>query len=178
MGKFMYFFKLLNLLSLTYPVKEKVKKKTTFYPTVSFIFIVKNCESKVSNEILKLFSFSRSYKGFCEIIFVDNGSEDCTYEIGYATLKVAFKKWPKLRVKILRQPHEVNLRNTASLGAKAALGQIVTFILCGNLTKEDLDLKVFELRSRNAFIFDLDYPKQIEAFDIFLKKLLTNESAL
>jgi len=55
---------------------------------VSFIVLAYNEERSVSRCIASLFKCAEKYAGLCEIIVVDDGSKDYTYEIAWSTIKL------------------------------------------------------------------------------------------
>jgi len=89
------------------------KPKSIFKPSVSIIVPAYNCEKLIPMFLTSLFKSAAQYMGFCEIIVVDDGSSDHTYEMAWATIQECRRKWPHVNGKIVR--------HTAKLGGKQAL---------------------------------------------------------
>ncbi|NWF86197.1 glycosyltransferase, partial [Candidatus Bathyarchaeota archaeon] len=54
---------------------------------VSLIAPAYNEERNISRCLESLFKCAENYPGPCEIIVVDDGSNDCTYEVAWATIE-------------------------------------------------------------------------------------------
>lgn len=99
-----------------------------FYPMVSFVVPAFNEEENVKRCMVSLFKCTESYAGNCEIIVVDDGSTDLTYEAAWATARILRAEYPRVRCKISR--HMMNLGKTEALrtGVNRALGQIIAVV--------------------------------------------------
>ncbi|MEM3378144.1 MAG: glycosyltransferase family 2 protein [Candidatus Bathyarchaeia archaeon] len=108
--------------------KSHAEAKQTFYPMVSFVVPAYNEEKHIANCITSLFRCAENYRGNCEIIVVDDGSTDYTYEVAWATAKMHHAKNPRVRYKITR--HMVNLGKAEALktGVNKALGQLIAVV--------------------------------------------------
>jgi cellulose synthase/poly-beta-1,6-N-acetylglucosamine synthase-like glycosyltransferase len=95
------------------------------YPMVSLIIPAYNEEKNVEHCITSLFKCSRNYHGLCEIIVVDDGSKDYTYEIAWATIEMNRRKYPQVRGKVVR--HSANLGKVEAIktGLDRALGGLI-----------------------------------------------------
>jgi len=60
---------------------RRVKPKREFYPMVSFVVPAYNQEKNVARCVTSLFRCAEKYGGNCEVIVVDDGSSDFTYEV-------------------------------------------------------------------------------------------------
>ena len=110
---------------------RNVKKSgETFDPTVSFIVPLFNKEEEVVSCIEKLFSYASGYGGFVEIFLIDNGSQDQTYEIAYAAIEVNKRRFPRLRVKLIRLTTRLELSEIVELCSRSALGQKMAIVRC------------------------------------------------
>lgn len=108
--------------------RKKKLKKTAYYPTVSLIVPAYNEEKLISRCIKSLFSSAANYPSLCEIIVVDDGSTDYTYEIAWATIQRCRELWPHIRGKVVR--HCVNLGKAEAIrtGVNKALGELVATV--------------------------------------------------
>jgi biofilm PGA synthesis N-glycosyltransferase PgaC len=108
--------------------KQNQKIKRQWYPMVSFVVPAYNEEKNISRCIKSLFKCAEKYPSTCEIIIVDDGSRDCTYEIAWASIKLNRRENPKTRGKIVR--HSANLGKIEAIktGVDRALGNLVTIV--------------------------------------------------
>jgi cellulose synthase/poly-beta-1,6-N-acetylglucosamine synthase-like glycosyltransferase len=104
------------------------KAKRSSYPMVSFVVPAFNEEKNVSRCIKSLFKCAEKYNGLCEIIAVDDGSTDYTYEVAWASIELNRRRHPQVRGKVVR--HSVNLGKVEAIrtGASRALGSIIAVV--------------------------------------------------
>ncbi|MDI6806058.1 MAG: glycosyltransferase family 2 protein [Candidatus Bathyarchaeia archaeon] len=107
---------------------KKNKVKRLYYPMVSFIVPAYNEERNVSRCIKSLFKCAEKYGGLCEIIVVDDGSKDYTYEIAWSAIKLYQKKHPQVHGKVVR--HSANLGKVEAIktGMDKALGSLIAVV--------------------------------------------------
>jgi cellulose synthase/poly-beta-1,6-N-acetylglucosamine synthase-like glycosyltransferase len=115
-------------LIATYTRIKQGRLKKPHYPMVSFIVPAYNEERNVSRCINSLYKCVEKYHGSCEIIVVDDGSTDYTYEIAWATVELNRKKHPSTRAKIVR--HTANLGKVEAIktGLSKALGNLIAIV--------------------------------------------------
>lgn len=108
--------------------KARAEARQTFYPMVSFVVPAYNEEKHIVKCMNSLFRCAENYQGNCEIIVVDDGSTDYTYEIAWATADMLHAKNPRVHCKITR--HMVNLGKAEALktGVNKALGQLIAVV--------------------------------------------------
>ena len=108
--------------------RQHTQTKTEFYPMVSFVVPAYNEEENVARCMTSLFKCAENYSGNCEIIVVDDGSKDYTYEMAYSTAKTLHNKHPRVHCKVTR--HMINLGKTEALktGINKALGQVIAVV--------------------------------------------------
>ncbi|MGQ9552401.1 MAG: glycosyltransferase [Candidatus Bathycorpusculaceae bacterium] len=99
-----------------------------FYPKVSIIVPAYNQERNVSRCIGSLFKCAEKYKGLCEIILVDDGSSDYTYEVAWSAIEFNRRRQPQVRGKVVR--HSANLGKIEALrtGVNKALGSLIAIV--------------------------------------------------
>jgi biofilm PGA synthesis N-glycosyltransferase PgaC len=98
------------------------------YPMVSFIVPAYNEERSVSRCIQSLFKCAEKYAGLCEIIVVDDGSKDYTYEIAWSTIKLYQKRYPKVRGKVVRHSSNLGKVEAIKTGMDKALGSLIAVV--------------------------------------------------
>jgi cellulose synthase/poly-beta-1,6-N-acetylglucosamine synthase-like glycosyltransferase len=108
--------------------KRRVKPKHTFYPMVSFVVPAYNQENNVARCITSLFKCAEKYDGNCEVIVVDDGSSDYTYEVAWSAVQLGRRVNPRVRGKVVR--HSANLGKIEALrtGVNPALGGLVAIV--------------------------------------------------
>jgi len=116
------------IVAAVFARKKRAQIKCGFYPMVSFVVPAYNEEANVARCITSLFQCAQHYQGNCEIIIVDDGSTDYTYEVAYSTAKTLHAQHPRIRCKVSR--HTMNLGKTEALktGINKALGQVIAVV--------------------------------------------------
>ena len=107
---------------------KKEEKHDNRYPSISFIIPAHNEEKTIHQCISSVFESASNYFGLSEIIVIDDGSKDYTYEIAWAALEINRRKHPNIRTKIVR--HSTNLGKIEAIktGVNRALGELVAII--------------------------------------------------
>jgi cellulose synthase/poly-beta-1,6-N-acetylglucosamine synthase-like glycosyltransferase len=108
--------------------KHNSNGKQEFYPMVSFIVPAYNEEKNITRCVTSLFQCAEKYNGNCEIVIVDDGSTDYTYEIAFSTAKTLHSQHPRVTCKVSR--HMMNLGKIEALktGINKALGQVIAVV--------------------------------------------------
>ncbi|MEM2119220.1 MAG: glycosyltransferase family 2 protein, partial [Candidatus Bathyarchaeia archaeon] len=108
--------------------KKHDTAKQVFYPMVSLIVPAYNEEKNVSRCITSLFKCSEKYSGLVEIIVVDDGSTDYTYEFAWATLSTHRKMHPHVRGRVVRHCANLGKVEAIKTGVNNALGSIIAIV--------------------------------------------------
>ncbi|KON33984.1 MAG: hypothetical protein AC479_02265 [miscellaneous Crenarchaeota group-6 archaeon AD8-1] len=108
--------------------KKQLTQKQAFYPMVSFIIPAYNQEKNIGLCINSLYKSAAKYSGLTEILVIDDGSSDYTYEIAWSAIHDNHSKYPKISGKVIR--HSLNLGKIASLhtGVNRALGGLIGIV--------------------------------------------------
>jgi biofilm PGA synthesis N-glycosyltransferase PgaC len=130
--------------------KRHVEAKCSFYPLVSFIVPAYNQEKNVSRCVTSLFRCAEKYAGLCEIIVVDDGSSDRTYEVAWSALKLGRGGHPRVRGKVVR--HSVNLGKIDALrtGVNRVLGSVIAIVDADSEWTSDTLLKLVDYKLSNG----------------------------
>lgn len=98
------------------------------YPMVSLVVPAYEEEEKISRCINSLFKCTEEYEGLCEIIIVDDGSADFTYEVAWSAIKLNRRRFPRVHGKVVR--HSVNLGKVEAVktGVSKVLGGIIAIV--------------------------------------------------
>lgn len=115
-------------LIATYTRIKQSKIKKPSYPMVSFIVPAYNEEQNVSRCISSLFKCAEKYDGLCEIIVVDDGSTDYTYEVAWATIELNRKRHSATRAKIVRHTSNLGKIEAVKTGVGKALGNLIAIV--------------------------------------------------
>jgi biofilm PGA synthesis N-glycosyltransferase PgaC len=104
------------------------RRKMPFYPAVSFVVPALNEERTLPGCIDSLFRCAAEYPGPAEVIVVDDGSEDNSYEVAYASMQLNTGRNRRVRGRVIR--HMANLGKVEALrtGVNCALGQVVAVV--------------------------------------------------
>jgi len=129
---------------------QKKGAKQLWYPMVSFVVPAYNEEKNVSRCIKSLFKCTEKYAGLCEIIVVDDGSSDYTYEIAWATTELNRRRYPQVRGKVVR--HSANLGKVEAIrtGLDRALGSLIAVVDADSCWMPDTLVKLVDYMFLNG----------------------------
>jgi biofilm PGA synthesis N-glycosyltransferase PgaC len=107
---------------------QHAQTKTDFYPMVSFIIPAYNQEKNVARCVTSLFKCAEKYPGNCEIIVVDDGSKDYTYEVAWSAAQLNRYKQPRVRSKVVRHSSNLGKIEALKTGINSTLGGLVAIV--------------------------------------------------
>jgi hypothetical protein len=110
------------------PAITPAKKIDDSYGMASFVVPTYNEEDKISQRIADVFEMAAHHKGPSEIIIVDDGSNDNTYEMVSAAVNLNRKKHPRITAKVVRHSARLGKAEAIRTGRNKALGEIVTTV--------------------------------------------------
>jgi cellulose synthase/poly-beta-1,6-N-acetylglucosamine synthase-like glycosyltransferase len=152
---------------------EKELQKDNRYPSISFIIPAYNEEENIRQCITSVFKSASNYFGLSEIIVVDDGSTDYTYEIAWATLETNRKKYPNIRGKIVR--HSANLGKIEAIrtGTNKALSELIAIIDADSTWKpETLEMLISYMNSEaKSAVTGYVHPKNGNSPCVILQQL-------
>lgn len=108
--------------------KVQTQPKSIFKPSLSIIVPAHNCERLIPLCLTSLFKSTALYLGFCEIIVIDDGSSDNTYEIAWATIQECKRKWPQVSGKVVRHTAKLGRSQAIKTGVNKAFGTVIAII--------------------------------------------------
>ena len=106
--------------TLTQPVKTDQDRT---FPMISLIVSAYNQETTITHSIRSLFKCASDYRGPCEIVLVDDGSTDDTYESAWATLDSMHKELPNIRTRAIKHMTHLGKTEAARTGSNKAMGE-------------------------------------------------------
>jgi biofilm PGA synthesis N-glycosyltransferase PgaC len=108
--------------------KTKHKTERPFYSMVSFITPAYNEEKNIARCIQSIFKCAEKYDGLCEIIVVDDGSTDHTYEIASSAIAANTRKYPRVRGKVIRHSANVGKAQALETGLTKSQGDLIAVV--------------------------------------------------
>jgi len=115
------------------PVR-KPTKPAKGYEMVSFVVPAHNEESTISQRIADAYERAASHVGPSEIIVVDDGSVDNTYEAAWSAIESNRKKWPNITAKVVKLSSTLGKEEAVRIGRDKATGEIVETVNGNMLT--------------------------------------------
>jgi hypothetical protein len=95
------------------------------YAMVSFVVPVHNEETVISQHIARAFGRAAGRVGPSEIIVVDDGSVDNTFEAAWMAVESNRTKWPNIPVKVVKLSSNMGREEAVRVGRSKATGEIV-----------------------------------------------------
>jgi cellulose synthase/poly-beta-1,6-N-acetylglucosamine synthase-like glycosyltransferase len=95
---------------------------------VSFVVPAYNEEKNIMHCLNSLFECAANFRGSSEIIIIDDGSTDNTYEIAWATINSTHRKSGDIRAKIVRHTANLGKAETLRTGVNKAMGEYVAIV--------------------------------------------------
>jgi len=117
----------------TPPSIKAAEKVIEGYGMASFIVPAHNEENSIFQRIANAFENAARHKGTSEIIVVDDGSDDNTYEMAWAAVKLNREKHPSIPAKVVRHSTKLGKAEAILTGRNKASGEIIT-VFNGNAT--------------------------------------------
>lgn len=93
------------------------------YPMISLVVSAYNQEMTIAHGLKSLFKCASDYRGPCEIVLVDDGSTDGTYEAAWATLDSMRKELPNIRARAIKHMTHLGKTEAARTGSNKATGE-------------------------------------------------------
>ncbi len=116
------------VLAAAFARKRHIESKRAFYPMVSFVVPAYDQEKNVTRCVASLFKCAEKYDGNCEIIIIDDGSNDYTYEVAWAAVELGRRDNPRVRGKVVRHSANIGKIEALRTGVNCALGGLVAIV--------------------------------------------------
>ncbi len=114
--------------------KRKVEKRETVaeiihaFPMVSLVTTAHNQEQNILSCIKSLFKCALNYRGPSEIIIVDDGSTDDTYQSAWSAIGSLQKESPQIRARVLKHMAHLGEQEAVRTGANKAMGEYLALV--------------------------------------------------
>lgn len=108
--------------------RREIKKGAPIYPGISFVVPAFNEERLISRCVLSLFKCAAKYLGRSEIIVVDDGSTDYTYETAWSTIEKYQRYVPQVTAKVVRHSGNLGRAEAIRTGLNKAMMEIVCVV--------------------------------------------------
>jgi cellulose synthase/poly-beta-1,6-N-acetylglucosamine synthase-like glycosyltransferase len=95
------------------------------YEMVSFVVPARNEGSTISQRIADVYERAVNHVGTSEIIVVDDGSVDDTYEAAWSAIESNRRKWPNIPAKVVKLSSTLGKEEAIRFGRSKATGEIV-----------------------------------------------------
>lgn len=98
------------------------------FPMVSFVVSSHNQEPSISHSIKNLFKCASDYRGPSEIIIIDDGSTDHTYESAWIAIDSLRKELPSIRANVIKHMARLGRTEVVKTGANKAMGEYLALV--------------------------------------------------
>jgi len=107
---------------------EIITEASHVFPMVSLIAPVYNQEQNIASFIKGLFNCASNYRGPSEIIIVDDGSTDKTYESAWTAMGSIHKEQPNIRAQVIKHMSHLGRAEAVKTGANKAMGEYLALL--------------------------------------------------
>jgi len=108
--------------------QEGIVRISRSFPMVSFVIQVHNQEQSISCCVKSLFNCALDYRGPSEIIIVDDGSTDDTYQSAWSAIGSLQKESPQIHARVLKHMAHLGEQEAVRTGANKAMGEYVVIV--------------------------------------------------
>ncbi len=102
---------------------------------VSFLVTAHNEEGTINERVNQAFERTKVHKGPSEVIVVDDGSQDRTYELAWDAVKANRLKHPNVPAKVVKLSTHMGKEEAIRYGSRKATGEIIETINGETTTK-------------------------------------------
>jgi cellulose synthase/poly-beta-1,6-N-acetylglucosamine synthase-like glycosyltransferase len=105
------------------PPQPIITDQPRIYPMISLVVSAYNQETTIAHNLRSLFKCASDYRGPSEIVLVDDGSTDNTYEAAWTTMDSLHKELPNIRTRATKHMIHLGKTETAKTGSNKATGE-------------------------------------------------------
>lgn len=108
--------------------RRHANEGSKYYPSISFIIPAYNEEKTISKCIASLFRCTIRYPNHSEIIVIDDGSTDHTYNVAQTTIELNQKIWPYIRGEVIKHDTNQGKAQAIKTGVDRATGEVTAIV--------------------------------------------------
>ncbi|MCW4045750.1 MAG: glycosyltransferase family 2 protein [Candidatus Bathyarchaeota archaeon] len=117
------------LLVAAWSWKQRATPETErSYPMVSFVVPAYNEEQNITHCLNSLFNCAVKFRGAIEVVVVDDGSTDNTYEAAWNTIKSKPEELGHIRTRVVRHTSNLGKAEALRSGVNKAMGEYVAIV--------------------------------------------------
>jgi Glycosyl transferase family 2 len=158
-----------------------VTDKPRSYPMVSLIVTSYNQGTTIADSLRRLFKCVSDYRGPSEIVLVDDGSTDDTYEMAWETLDSMHKELPHIRARAIKHMSHLGKTETAKTGSNKAMGEYLILtdatVTCDSVSINSLIDSLYTTEE-NMINYDVTPQPQHDKTEALQSVLLAHSDAL
>lgn len=113
---------------ITKTPKVTTIEMTRIFPLISLIVSVYDQEQQIAQIIKNLFKLASDYRGPSEIIIVDDGSLDNTYESASTAIGLMHKELPNIRAHVIKHLAHLGATEATKTGVNKAMGEFLAIL--------------------------------------------------
>ncbi len=151
------------------------------YPMVSLVVSAYNQETTIAHGLRSLFKWASDYRGPCEVVLVDDGSTDGTYEAAWATLDSMRKELPNIRTRAIKHMTHLGKTEAARTGSNKATGEYLILadatITCDPISLNKL-VDSFSATDKEMINYEATLPPRESSTEAPCSVLLAHADAL
>lgn len=163
------------------PGQPVIRDQPRTYPMISLIVSAHNQETTIANSLRSLFKCASDYRGPCEIVLIDDGSTDGTYESAWATLDSLRKELPNIPTRTVKHMTHLGKTEVARTASNKATGEYLILtdatVTCDSVSLNYL-IDSFSAAKKNMVSYEVTPPQHRDKTETSRSILLVHADAL
>jgi cellulose synthase/poly-beta-1,6-N-acetylglucosamine synthase-like glycosyltransferase len=117
-----------NTAKISETPKTTPRETNRIFPMVSIVVSVYDQEQSIAQIVRKLFKLASDYRGPSEIIIVDDGSLDNTYESASTAIELIHKEYPNMHARAIKHLAHLGTTEATKTGVNKAMGEFLAIL--------------------------------------------------